>query len=134
MSEAFKGGCLCGAVMYVSAAPKSPPTLCHCRSCRRSSGAHAVGLFTVSKAEVEFTAGKPTEYQSSPQVLRGFCDRCGTSLTYWHSGWPNDLSLTIASLDAPGSVAPVDHTGMADAVAWDKPEDGLPQYSAVRPD
>jgi len=83
---------------------------------------------------VRFTAARPTEYRSSPDVLRGFCSRCGTSLTYWHAGWPDDLSLTIASLDDPARAAPADHTGMADALPWDVPKDGLPQSSSVRPD
>ena len=135
MSNAeWTGGCVCGAVRYRTGAPKTPPTLCHCASCRRATGAHAVGLFTVDRDTVEFTAGKPTDYQSSPEVLRGFCVRCGTSLTYWHSGWPRDLSFTIASLDDPGLAPPIDHTGMADAVAWDRPGDPLPQNPGVRPD
>jgi hypothetical protein len=127
------GGCLCGDVRYRTTAPNTPPTLCHCASCGRATGAHAVGLFTLDRATAEFTAGKPTEYKSPPEVLRGFCGRCGTSLTYWHSGWSKDLSLTISSLDDPGLAPPIDHTGMADAVAWDVPGDNLPQSRDVRP-
>jgi hypothetical protein len=93
-----------------------------------------VGLYTVARATAEFTASKPTEYRSSPDVLRAFCGRCGTSLTYWHARWPEDLSFTISSLDDPGLAAPIDHTGMADAVAWDVPGDGLPQSREVRPE
>ena len=130
---AFTGGCLCGAVRYQTAAPNTPPTVCHCTSCRRATGAHAVGFYTADRATVEFRAGKPTDYQSSPEVLRGFCDRCGTSLTYWHARWPEDLSFTIASLDDPNLARPIDHTGMADAVDWDVPGDTLPQSPDVRP-
>jgi hypothetical protein len=90
-----------------------------------------VGLFTVAQDSVEFPEGAPAEYQSSPQVRRGFCAKCGTSLTYWHAGWPHDMSFTIASLDCPELMAPVDHTGMADAVPWDVPGDRLPQRSEV---
>lgn len=128
------GGCFCKSVLYRTPAPNSPPTLCHCASCRRATGAHVVGFYTVSKDGAVFMAGRPTEYRSSPDVLRGFCVRCGTSLTYWHAGWPGDLSFTIASLDDPARAVPVDHTGMADAVVWDMPSDGLPQNLSVRPD
>jgi hypothetical protein len=52
------GGCLCGAVRYRTGTPNVPPTLCHCASCRRATGAHAVGLYTVARATAEFTATK----------------------------------------------------------------------------
>ena len=132
-SEELTGGCLCGAVRYRTPIPKNAPTLCHCASCRRAAGAHAVGLYTVDREHVVFVAGRPTEYRSSPKVLRGFCGRCGTALTYWHADWPADLSFTIASLDDPRLTAPADHTWMADAVAWDAPTDGLPQFPTDRP-
>jgi hypothetical protein len=128
------GGCLCGAVRYRTGTPNVPPTLCHCASCRRATGAHAVGLYTVTRATAEFTAGKQTEYRSSSDVLRGFCGECGTSLTYWHARWPENLSFTISSLDNPGLAVPIDHTGMADAAPWDVPGDGLPQSLDVRPE
>jgi hypothetical protein len=80
-----------------------------------------------------FTQGQPVDYRSSPKVLRGFCRRCGSALTYWHADWPADISVTIASLDDPGLAAPADHTWMADAPAWDRPQDGLPQYRTDRP-
>jgi hypothetical protein len=128
------GGCLCGAVRYRTGTPSVPPTLCHCASCRRATGAHAMGLYTVTRATVEFTAGKQTEYRSSSDVPRGFCGRCGTSLTYWHARWPENLSFTISSLDNPWLAVPIDHTGMADAAPWDVPGDGLPQSLDVRPE
>jgi hypothetical protein len=127
------GRCLCGAVRYRTAVPKLPPTLCHCVSCRRAAGANAVGLYTVDRDNIAFTQSRPFEYRSSPKVLRGFCGQCGTALTYWHADWPTDISVTIASLDDPGLANPVDHTWMADAVEWDKPTDGLPQYQTDRP-
>jgi hypothetical protein len=93
-----------------------------------------VGFYTVTRASAAFTTGKPTEYRSSSDVLRGFCGQCGTSLTYWHARWPEDLSFTISSLDDPGLAVPIDHTGMADTAPWDVPGDGLPQSLDVRPE
>ncbi len=81
---------------------------------------------------MNFTRGRPSEYHSSPRVLRGFCGACGSALTYWHADW-QDISLTIATLDNPALAVPVDHTWMAHAVAWDTPTDGLPQFAADRP-
>jgi hypothetical protein len=92
-----------------------------------------VGLYTVARATLNFTQGRAVEYRSSPDVLRGFCGRCGSALTYWHAGWPQEISITIATLDNPALAEPADHTWMAHAVGWDAPADGLPQFAADRP-
>jgi hypothetical protein len=126
------GSCLCGAIRYRTPTPKLTPTLCHCASCRKAAGAHAVGLFTVDR-ERTVIEGQVAEFQSSANVVRGFCGRCGSALTYWHADWPADLSFTIATLDDPSRIAPVDHTWMADAASWDVPSDGLPQFPRDRP-
>jgi hypothetical protein len=54
-------------------------------------------------------------------------------LTYWHESWPNEISLTLGSLDRPDLVPPADHTWMSDAVVWDDPADGLPRFPTDRP-
>lgn len=128
----LSGGCLCDSVRYRTPLPKLAPTLCHCVSCRKAAGAHAVGFYTVNRNQVVFEAEKPREYRSSLKVVRGFCGRCGSALTYWHSDRPDDLSITIATLDRPGRVSPADHTWMSDAVAWDSPFDGLRHFQRDR--
>jgi hypothetical protein len=128
----LSGGCLCGSIRYRSAGLTRPATLCHCASCRRASGSHVLGFVWVSQDGFTFTAGNPTEYRSSPPVVRTFCSRCGTPLTYWHAGWPSEISLTIGSLDQPELTPPIDHTWMSDAVAWDDPADGLICFQADR--
>jgi hypothetical protein len=125
-------GCLCGAVRYRTALPASPATLCHCASCRRATGAHMVGLYTVPRDTLTFTRDLPADYRSSTQVLRAFCGRCGTSLSYWHALWPHEISMTVATLDQPALTPAIDHTWMADALAWDEPADGLPQHLTDR--
>ena len=126
------GGCLCGSVRYESTGVSSHPTLCHCSTCRRASGAHSLGWVTFPRAEFKFTADLPTEFRSSTPASRTFCAKCGTPLTFRHEKYPDDIDVTIGSLDAPGNVPPADHTWMSDAVAWDRPADGLPQYPANR--
>jgi len=64
--------------------------------------------------------------------VRSFCQECGTALTYWNEEWPDDIDVTIGSLDAPDALPPADHTWMSDAVPWDKPADGLPQFRRSR--
>ncbi len=131
-SSALTGGCLCGAVRYRCPEPQSPGSLCHCTSCRRAAGAHVVAWFTVPVSTLVFTCGQPAIFKSSPPVERSFCARCGTQLTYRSQRWPDDVDITVGSLDEPGRVAPAAHIWMEDAAAWDQPADGLPCHPRSR--
>ena len=132
--SAMTGGCLCGYVRYRAEGTWSNPTLCHCASCRRASGAHVVGWVTFAKTAFEFTAHVPTQFRSSAPVVRSFCPRCGTPLTFSSEAFPEEIDVTICSLDAPEAVAPLDHTWMSDALPWDKAKDGLPKFATSRAD
>ena len=127
------GGCLCGAVRYeFEAAPIYPPTLCHCRSCQRASGAHAVAWVTVPEAALHYLSGSPASVQSSPGVRRGFCARCGTPLTYANSARAGEIDVTICTLDDPNAFTPVDHIWTEDAVPWETGLAGKPRRTRTR--
>ena len=126
MTERFAGRCLCGAIRFECGPLLYAPTLCHCESCRRASGAHALGWITVACRDLEFTQGRPVEFHSSPGRVRGFCGTCGSPLTYRNEARADEVDITLGTLDAPGLAAPGDHIWMEDAVAWDQPRDGLP--------
>jgi hypothetical protein len=109
-----------------------PATICHCDSCRRISGAHAVAFITVAAATVVHEGEQPVEYCSSPGVFRGFCAACRTPLTYRREQRPAEVDITLATLDAASDVVPADHVWMQDALPWDRPSDGLPQFPGSR--
>ena len=132
MDGMLTGRCLCGAVRYECGPPLYAPTLCHCESCRRASGAHAVGWLTVRREDLRYTAAAPREVESSPGVVRAFCGRCGAPVSYRAARRPGEVDVTIGTLDEPDRAAPVDHIWMADAARWDRPADGLPQYPGPR--
>ena len=56
--------------------------------------------FGAKPDNLEVMKGQITEHESSPGIRRGFCVKCGSSLTFGGEGW-NDIGITIASLDDP---------------------------------
>jgi hypothetical protein len=126
------GGCFCGAVRYAAGPALYPPTYCHCTSCRRASGSHAVAWYTIARADLHYLGAALVERESSIGVFRGYCAQCYSPLIYRCLARPGEMDLTIASLDQPDLVVPVDHIHMADALDWDRPMDGLPQYQRTR--
>jgi len=134
MNEAIEGGCLCNAVRYRVSGPVSDACFCHCRSCRRASGAPAVAWITVPRDAFAFTAAEPQRYRSSVHVVRTFCGRCGTALTYEHDRRAGAIDLTTASLDDPERFPPLDHVWASQALGWMlHDDDGLPRHERFRP-
>lgn len=126
--QSSEGGCLCGAVRYrVAGAPRSS-SICHCRSCRRASGASAVAWLTVNRAQLEFLAGKPHSFQSSPGVVRQFCDNCGSALSYENADSPSTIDITTASLDDPNRFPPTQEVWVEHKVSWQIIDPALTQH------
>jgi hypothetical protein len=114
----LEGGCLCGAVRYRAVRPWRRTGLCHCRSCRLASGATPVGWFSVPPADLTWLATTPVDYRSSAPVTRSFCGRCGTPIAYRHEDWPDEIELTLATLDEPDCLPPDHESWLADKVGW----------------
>ena len=132
--SAWEGGCLCGAVRYRASGPATNPTLCHCRSCRRASGAPMVAWVTFPRAGFVFTGAEPVRYRSSPPVERSFCGRCGTPIGYARDDEPETLDVTTTSLDRADDFPPADHTWTRDSLAWIESLDELPRHGRRRSD
>src|SRR5262245_32582533 len=101
-----EGGCLCGAIRYRVTGEPLARSLCHCRSCRFGAGAPSVAWVVLRSNDLVFVTGTPAQFASSPGVLRGFCARCGTSLTYQSEAEPETIDVTTASLDRADDFAP----------------------------
>jgi hypothetical protein len=131
-TRVLTGGCLCGAIRYEARGAPSEPSLCHCRSCQRASGAPAVGWASFRGADFEITKGEPKSFRSSEKVDRSFCPNCGTQLTYRHEGEHGWVDVTLASLDDPETLAPHDHIWTTDRLKWMEHVDGLPGFPRSR--
>lgn len=127
MSETHEGGCLCGAVRYRFSGTPQFQSMCHCRSCRRATGAPAAAFVGLTHEQYEEIQGSRRIYESSPGVRRGFCGRCGTSLSFEGETWPGEIHIYTATLDEPELFPPTVHTYCLDQIPWFDPADGLPR-------
>ncbi|HEV7660221.1 MAG TPA: GFA family protein [Allosphingosinicella sp.] len=123
------GGCLCGAVRYRVAGPPRATSLCHCGSCRRATGGPSLAWAIFDDDKVEIVAGTLAIYASSPGVERGFCGRCGTSLTYTRASRPGLLDVTTASLDDPEAFPPAKEIWVEERLSWEAANPALPQFA-----
>ena len=105
------GGCMCGKVRYTAEIDDHDAYLCHCRMCQRSSGNVSLAMKGVARAQVRWQ-GEPDYYRSSPFAHRGFCARCGTSLTFEYTdGSSGNMDLILGTFDDPEPFVPKHHFG-----------------------
>ena len=128
----LSGGCCCGAVRYETAERAFHATICHCPTCRKSAGAPSVAWFTVELSDFALISGTLANYRSSLHVTRGFCAECGTQLTYQRDDSPNDIDITLCSLDDPEGMRPDDHTFVHYRLSWMVSGDSLPEFQRTR--
>ena len=99
------GGCQCGAVRYALYAEPYNIHICHCRMCQKAFGSFFAPLASIKLADFAWTRGAPSIFVSSPPVERGFCNQCGTPLTFRFVATER-LNLSIGSFDEPAKVVP----------------------------
>jgi len=109
------GGCQCGAVRFRIHGKLGRPSICHCRMCQKQFGSFFSALVTVPQDSVEWTREEPGYFQSSVNIDRGFCPRCGTPLTYRH---PGGLEIAIGAFDDRSDLAPQIQVNHAARLPW----------------
>ncbi|MCH7634971.1 MAG: GFA family protein [Proteobacteria bacterium] len=127
-SEEHQGGCLCGAVRYTLRSAPDWSAHCHCRSCQKATGAGFATWVGVKEENFEVSHGRLAICVSSPGVQRGFCDQCGSSLTYVGDRWPGQVSVLAATLDEPGIATPTAHVYVEHKLPWVRLDDDLTKY------
>ena len=124
----FTGGCYCGKIRYeISSEPKAV-VHCHCNNCKRSVGGPFVTWAVFNFKDLVFTQGTTSIHVTDNKVERGFCDSCGSSISYGHKG-ADTIDITAGTLDDPNSLDPSKHIWDKKRIQWVKMDDNLPHYA-----
>lgn len=119
----YSGGCQCGAVRFRVEGALGDASVCHCRMCQKASGNFYLPLVSAREAKLTWTRGAPKRFRSSSHAHRGFCDECGTPLTYEA---PDGVALAIGAFDDPSGIAPVIQWGTEAKLPYVDAIPGLP--------
>ena len=124
----YRGSCLCGDVRWSASQKPENLLICHCRSCALAAGAPGVPWATWKLAELRWKGAEPRVYASSQHVVRSFCGRCGTALSYVDAHRPGEIDVAITTLRDPDQIVPEGHIWMEDAAAWEAHAHELPSW------
>ena len=128
---AATGGCLCGGVRFEVHDHLLEVINCHCSKCRRFHG--HMGAYTATEREnlVLVQADTLKWFHSAtdetPDVHRGFCGTCGSSLFWDPRGKPR-ISIAAGALDEPTGLTTAGHVWVSQKGDYYTITDGLIQH------
>ena len=117
MSDTIEGGCLCGAVRFVATGEPISVAWCHCQSCRRHSGAPVSAFAAFSRDAYIVTKGEIAKFNSSPGRLRGFCAKCGSTLTC-EGETSLEMHFHVGAFDEADRLRPTRHIFPEERLPW----------------
>jgi hypothetical protein len=124
------GSCLCGDVRYEVRGPLRDILFCHCENCRRAHGNFSA-YSSCRRDDLVVTSDGPlrwyhTDKDVTPDVQRGFCSRCGSSL-FWDPQGYEYVYLSAGTLDPPTGIKGAGHIWLSEAGDYYEIRDDLPK-------
>ena len=137
MSEAYTGGCACGAIRYEISAEPMAMNHCQCRDCQRKSGTgHGSYLSFPRRADVKLR-GEAKHWDivgdSGNVKTRAFCPDCGSPVYMTLAVMPDLFVVHAASLDDPSRFKPQKVMYRVSGHAWDHLDPALRKFDRMPP-
>lgn len=136
MSNAYTGGCSCGAVRFEIRGEPIAMLDCQCRQCQQESGTGHQSHVTFQAAEVKLT-GQTTAWEAvgdeGTRKVRTFCPTCGAPVSMTFPDIPDVFAVRASSLDDPGLYRPQMVVWAAAAQPWDRVDPALPHFERMPP-
>jgi hypothetical protein len=126
------GGCLCGAVRYVSDAEPALVAVCHCSTCQKNTGSAFSLNIGLPSSSVSVSGKSLATYEdhtgaSGKPFFRAFCSRCGSPIYGRGEAYSGITFIKAGTLDDPSWVKPGIHMWCADKQPWVAIEEGAAQ-------
>lgn len=135
MTQAFTGGCACGAVRFETDRTPVFQNHCQCRDCQKRSGTgHGSYLTFPGRAEMKIT-GTASHWQvagdSGNLKSHAFCPVCGTQVYLTFAAMPDFIAVPATSLDDPSRFEPQVLTYRVRAWPWDRMDPALQAFDRM---
>jgi len=131
LSDAFEGGCACGAVRYRLASEPLFVHCCHCLNCQRQTGSAFVVNVLIEGNRIDVLSGEPRAVDvprddgSKQRIYR--CPECHVAI-FSEYGGPAVRFVRAGTLDDPKGVIPDVHIYTKSKVGWVVLPDGVPAF------
>jgi hypothetical protein len=137
MSEAYTGGCACGAIRYEISSEPMAENDCQCRDCQHRSGTGHGSYLTFPDKRRVTLEGQATHWDvvadNGNVKTHAFCPACGSPVYLTFSLAPDFFTVHAASLDDAGRYKPQVVTYAMRGYAWDHLDPALPKFEKMPP-
>ena len=137
MSEAYTGGCACGAIRYEKAGAPIAALHCQCRQCQQRSGTGHASYVVLDRREDLIVQGElkswPVAGDSGNVKHNAFCPICGSPVFVTFEAMPEVIAIHVGSLDDPSRFCPGMVTYAARAQQWDRVGPCLKSFAEMPP-
>jgi hypothetical protein len=135
MSEAYTGGCACGALRYEIVDEPIFMNDCQCRTCQSRSGTGHGSYLSFGRRAAVNLKGKATHWgtvaDNGDVKTHAFCPTCGSPVYLMFSAKPDVFIIHAASLDDPSRYKPQVVTYTMRGHAWDHVDPNLPKFEKM---
>lgn len=122
MTAPYTGGCQCGQIRYEIRAEPLTLYVCHCKECQKQSSSAFGMSMPVFRDAVIILQGQPKQWkrgaESGREVIRSFCDTCGTRLFHYPARNPQITNIKPGTLDDTSWLKPVANLWTRSAQKW----------------
>lgn len=134
MSDAFAGGCACGAARYRMRSAPMFVHCCHCKDCQRQTGTAFVLNALIEADRVAVLSGAPKPYAMPTDSGRPHhifrCPDCGTAVWSEYGGIDKLRFVRVGTLDEPAALQPDVHIFIRSKLPWIALPAGVPAFEA----
>lgn len=99
----IKGSCLCGSIRFEINAKPDSVSHCHCKMCQKQHGAAYATYARINRSDIRYLTSEEqlTVYNSSDDILRKFCRKCGSNVEWGRSkNNPTKVGIAIGLFDS----------------------------------
>lgn len=120
MSETRSGSCKCGEVRFEIRSGIEMVVNCHCRTCRKMSGAAFSTLAMADGGTWNLSAGggKVMAYPVTENGTKHFCSTCGSPVYFLNKRLPGKYLVPIGALDDPAGLTPAMNVFCENMLPW----------------
>jgi hypothetical protein len=97
------GGCACGRLTFQTRGEPKRVGLCHCMTCRKTSGA-PFNVFVIFPADQVTVSGETRSWSATPETERFFCPACGSHV--FDRDAEDEIELKLGAFDEPNLFTP----------------------------
>ncbi len=131
----YKGGCLCGAVLFEINGPIGNIVHCHCSRCRKAQGSAFATNGIVKAGDFNIVSGADalTGYESSPGQTKFFCKVCGSPIMSKTATKSDQVRVRLGTIESDIEERPMAHIFVTSKANWEEICGNIPQYEGYEP-